>query len=1168
MIVTINDKSVAIPVGISFDEWINSLAKESAPKYIAWKPKRPNSFKDVINPFWTGENFDLLRIVRNQETLKFPRKEIDEWLPHAVEIQLEDLERIFVATHQLIDMMGFAAIIEQELREIDPDTAIQAADRLRSELEKELSYARTVTTAWKRRLSSLREVRPAPGMEQPKLLRTVFSGALPELGDLTALELLDAARPTQKCPYITAGAFVKTMLGFKPSAEWQPPGESDNGPIFFKANSEKDNQKALKDAYRKYSNAAIIQSETGAMATFDVQQGGRFVDPVTFADRVLECVNLRVSGRRLIEVGRIVSVTVPNFSFYAYVLTDLMMTHPIISHVMQVDELTRAHKIKSVVYAQMSATGQTVAFQERQTDDGNPYLHLRIRARDERAAEEIAEAAMRVIAVYKQEEKSVLREYAMWDKEAAKHLKLLEDAARNGRPEEAAAGEDPASKKGLKALAPEIFLPTYSRKCLHMPVILKGADLEKARAEKRPLMQFPLFGESKTHTYACMHPQHIYPGLRENQLPNKSKYPYVPCCYSKDQQTRPNSKWFAYLNRIPVNGAARAADEDEPAQEGLQAEPLPEGALIFLRSLLGVERGSRFFALRSSNPETVVHAVFLATRQRSPSQEEQAAERAAMAGDPSALAACAQELYADAEEDWSAWARELADPSVPLDGFRFFRALETRYDCDIYFMDNKGLLHTPSVRGRLRYRPRRQTVILHVRETTYVPLIVPPVNWTRGPVQNGILTFSPIDDIVVLLYEHYQDTAPVYLDGVRMAPLRSDWLPCTGQVFDSMGKTRMMEITPKDGRHPRFALVTFPMPPMSAPMLAFDYVPPRPDLDKVLGFLRQRFVVTGYRRAVNTGSVREVTGLLDGAVECCILTNWSGSSFPFANAVYGGPALYDKTRQSMVLEAYAQAEKKARMMVEYVKKAIIMKRGKCDLNEIKRFVTDGGITITPDAAKGALVFAPRFETPGPFATADWSVKTPDVKTARKLVYSLRVASVNGTCDDVSYKNLRLVPKFYTTASDFKTGPGFMVNLWKDTDRVVRKTRKAVINWEQGLAVEWPLPDTEIGNSYIIRFTGMPRTFLAMNHPSWMSAAWAVHVWTEKDYCPGVTENAIPAGAKIPVYACVKGYRPTPLKRVGAGHRLNMEEYGSVTLSGVMIYKAGYDKPLQYVSLLM
>jgi hypothetical protein len=100
-----------------------------------------------------------------------------------------------------------------------------------------------------------------------------------------------------------------------------------------------------------------------------------------------------------------------------------------------------------------------------------------------------------------------------------------------------------ASKKPqLKKLAPDMFLPNWTRKCGFLPDIISEEEARKAIASNVPVMQFPKPGDEvdgKSYHFICNHhDENIWPGLRKNPLENNSTFPILPCCYREDQRNR------------------------------------------------------------------------------------------------------------------------------------------------------------------------------------------------------------------------------------------------------------------------------------------------------------------------------------------------------------------------------------------------------------------------------------------------------------------------------------------------------------------------------------------------------------------------------------------------------------------------------------------------------
>ena len=63
-------------------------------------------------------------------------------------------------------------------------------------------------------------------------------------------------------------------------------------------------------------------------------------------------------------------------------------------------------------------------------------------------------------------------------------------------------------------------------------------------------MVFPAKGESDPRNYICG--EKLFPGLMENTLDNRQLFPYIPCCYTKNQFTTVGSKARHYFYDEPL----------------------------------------------------------------------------------------------------------------------------------------------------------------------------------------------------------------------------------------------------------------------------------------------------------------------------------------------------------------------------------------------------------------------------------------------------------------------------------------------------------------------------------------------------------------------------------------------------------------------------------------
>ena len=101
--------------------------------------------------------------------------------------------------------------------------------------------------------------------------------------------------------------------------------------------------------------------------------------------------------------------------------------------------------------------------------------------------------------------------------------------------------EDEDKKKMLKKIVPDLFVNFYGSLCDNQPIVVSNEEAARKREQGVDIMTFPKPGAPGTpHNYECTpnrQGQPRYPGVRDNTLPNKDKYPFIPCCYLKPEQT-------------------------------------------------------------------------------------------------------------------------------------------------------------------------------------------------------------------------------------------------------------------------------------------------------------------------------------------------------------------------------------------------------------------------------------------------------------------------------------------------------------------------------------------------------------------------------------------------------------------------------------------------------
>jgi Family of unknown function (DUF5757) len=156
---------------------------------------------------------------------------------------------------------------------------------------------------------------------------------------------------------------------------------------------------------------------------------------------------------------------------------------------------------------------------------------------------------------------------------------------------EVEAPQEVTRHKFLKDIDPDMFIPEYQRFCPKQPTILfTPEELEDAKAARKDIMIYPLTEkEGPRRAYVCNHEEYPYVGLKENDLKNNSKYPYLPCCFSEPQVTSKHVR-YRYENPEEEHNQGGGKNRITPLQSHKVLKPglhgmLPEDVKSFLTAL-------------------------------------------------------------------------------------------------------------------------------------------------------------------------------------------------------------------------------------------------------------------------------------------------------------------------------------------------------------------------------------------------------------------------------------------------------------------------------------------------------------------------------------------------------------------------------------------------------
>jgi hypothetical protein len=284
----------------------------------------------------------------------------------------------------------------------------------------------------------------------------------------------------------------------------------------------------------------------------------------------------------------------------------------------------------------------------------------------------------------------------------------------------------------LRKNAADIFVPNYARKCQRpfQPKLInpneaaiwqQKAIIRGSSQEQRQIMLFPK--DIPRHIMVCPDDRYPYPGVFDNKtLSNKNLYPYMPCCFRRNQLISTTSALNRYFNgTVPKQARTTTSRNSHKIKTGKKLEPgrigyVPSTVASFLRRY-DEESGSfyRYGVPRSTN--SFIHCVALALDSpiymTSPDKEawvnylRSNLFNSAVGIRPELLR---QELYDMNNEDIINVA---TDNDEFFDPLRFYRILEELFDCNIYVFSNKDEDHETARKISLLQLPRHQYFHAH-----------------------------------------------------------------------------------------------------------------------------------------------------------------------------------------------------------------------------------------------------------------------------------------------------------------------------------------------------------------------------------------------------------------------------------------------------------------------
>lgn len=891
---------------------------DTLPEWLVFSPAIAEKKEDLRDM----NVYDYLATIRGSTSLNLPQP------PFPVNVDPDDILDVFIATNTALqavpgNLYMLLASLNGKISK-DAETIWRNRDSIIGRLSKNIKKNKTAAKALEQKAETIENIPLVThtSVNHDKIQFTADFGSY----NGSLLDLFNYSVPAKYIPYITCTIDSKSMFKvyreFKINPEWLTLRLSNV--MLFKVNTEKVIRESIGiNKYKHYTSAALVVTDDGRLlCTMDAAVGGdRYLTKSTFLERVMSV--LPVMKMPVLQDNLILSHFVfPSQCFDPVIFADMLMMNETLNKFVVIDEFARASRTttNSVYVKRIDGDGassmilkQTVyagEFGLKQV--GEWYVLCRMRTRRDNDAKAMQLLLARIMTFYNNEYDRLIDIYR---KEIGSlFVPNLCIGAATKRITKI------KGLKGLRAIEPEIFYPTFTRKCTNPPIVV-----ERASDTKNQVMLFPTKGEvgrdgSKIvpRLYTCATEAHKYIGLRENDLPNKDLFPYVPCCFARDQFTRAGSGYQVYfLDKYKQQKKQKIVEEqideyvirmpngsiEQKPNVNLEFNEIGEAIPGQLHGLPSIV--DRFFQLIAMNPlkkfelcsirETkysAIEAILFARGLVKYRKMRTSTINNRVGGyvqtilqnlDAYAMAA-KQELYDSSISEIKHLLSQQLSPSL------FVHVIEILLDCNIFVFTNNGLLIPKHSRMYLKFKPSRETFLLFENQNGFTEII--GIRDAYGPPESFKMVFGPNDTVTNQIFSVFRQMTLSYSNMKEITIQKISRMDVTEQVVDSHGKCRVIIIGGSITIVP-----SLPIPPFAAKSAL------RLTRIKNIDMIKNINCDIIERRV--TGSITREVVVRMGTMIMTILTDYKSTNNNTTNIpISNQHPIYDKLEAESVITAY------------------------------------------------------------------------------------------------------------------------------------------------------------------------------------------------------------------------------------------------------------------------
>ena len=658
------------------------------------------------------------------------------------------------------------------------------------------------------------------------------------------IEIFNLIHLTPRTPFATVNGFYKILKDNVPSKDWGISLEND---IVIKV-CQLAKLPTTPD-YDSYTDVILSINNNVVSLEIELDTGKQNISRELF---IQECLSIfptieDINVDKIEEKAIKGSFYFPKSTINNYILSDLIMNDKLFLSMMSIDEHDKASKRKNSIYVHFNNNkiGSISAnITEKLSEKGDPLLrgkdindlfkynsyYIRVKisnAKNLRSVHMFQDILGKFLSIY----------YDKYDSIYTIYHKFIPTF---GQKPNVKTKDIPKLKLG--DIAPEVFLPNYTKKCNDKPTIISDEEVEAEEAKGKQVMRYPLTENEgfKPRNYICNHTHSPYPGLRENPLENNELVPYIPCCFKRDHSQIEGNIYAHYYKGEELKNPDKKQQQDFISTtkftpfnwHGL----LPEN-IISMFSLF--DRRDDYSFVRkgmSTSKSSFLECVMEALEESnilSVTEKNRAAllekHRLELSTKP---VLCKQEMYDYTSEEISDL---IKNPNVYLDPQYFINLLETVYNCNIYVFNRKNMKNNAQLmlprflEGYYKTKKHGNCIFIYQHMGSSSDHATEPrceliLRWKETNADSIEYSFNQVsgiskgvNDIFLKMILSYSLNTEVK---ETIFPIINSQIKILEQGMDSYGKTRMIRIKFQGSI---VTLLTSPIQPINYPEVS-DWV--------------------------------------------------------------------------------------------------------------------------------------------------------------------------------------------------------------------------------------------------------------------------------------------------------------------------------------------------------